>query len=151
MRSSAALCNGLAPRMKRGALLNIERIEEILSEQRGFVDQQSQSWASAQAPADLYHYTSAEGLVGIITSGTLWASDMLSLNDTSEAEYAWNLTGQILDEYNADVPEQHRHRFKTQLREYMFRRYTPFVACFCQNGDLLSQWRGYGGGGRDSP
>lgn len=22
----------------------------------------------------------------------------------------------------------------------------PFIACFCEQGDLLSQWRGYGGG-----
>jgi len=72
---------------------------------------------------------------------------MLSLNDASEADYAWHLTAELLDKYHPNVSDFDRHRFKTQLTDYMFRLYTPFVACFCQNGDLLSQWRGYGSGG----
>jgi hypothetical protein len=33
----------------------------------------------------------------------------------------------------------------------MFRLYTPFVARFCEDGDLLSQWRGYGNDGEGFP
>jgi hypothetical protein len=45
------------------------------------------------------------------------------------------------------LPECHKERFRTQLTDYMFRMDAPYVACFCENADLLSQWRGYGASG----
>jgi len=100
----------------------------------------------ANLPDELFHYTSAEGLIGIIDSRVLWASDMLCLNDASEAEYA---TQMITDAVTGNLyllPAEHRQTFKESLIS-AFRVYTPFVACFCEDGDLLSQWRGYGGSG----
>jgi hypothetical protein len=100
----------------------------------------------ADLPMELFHYTSAEGFIGIVDSRVLWASDMLCLNDASEAEYA---TQMITDAVNGNLyllPAEHRQAFDESLRS-AFRMYTPFVACFCEDGDLLSQWRGYGGSG----
>ena len=36
----------------------------------------------------LYHYTDADGVLGIVRSGELRASDVLYVNDSSELEYA---------------------------------------------------------------
>ena len=51
--------------------------------------------ASWKIPLVLYHYTSASGLKGIVESGTLWATDVLHLNDSSEISYAVELIRRI--------------------------------------------------------
>lgn len=43
---------------------------------------------TVQAPPVLYHYTDQHGLLGILTSGRIWATDVLHLNDSSEVRYA---------------------------------------------------------------
>lgn len=112
-----------------------------------FIDETGQSWSPQELPSKLFHYTTVEGFIGIITSESLWVSDMLSLNDASEASYPFKIITEALNAHRSDVPEEHRRRFETQLTEYLFTMYTPFVACFCEDGDLLSQWKGYGNGG----
>ena len=42
-------------------------------------------------PSTLFHYTTATGLLGILGSSTLWASDVRFLNDSQEAIYAQDL------------------------------------------------------------
>jgi hypothetical protein len=90
--------------------------------------------------ATIYHYTTISGLIGIITSRELWASDCRFLNDGTELSYARNI-------FFAEVK-------KLKLAPvdgggYMIpggslKHFLVFVACFCEDGDLLSQWRGYG-------
>ena len=46
---------------------------------------------AATPPEVLYHYTSGAGLLGIITSHELWASDVFYLNDPSEIFYSLGL------------------------------------------------------------
>jgi hypothetical protein len=67
---------------------------------------------------------------------------MLSLNDAAEASYATNLIFETLTAHHPDIPQGSRETVETQLN-YLFPLYTPFITCFCENGDLLSQWRGY--------
>jgi hypothetical protein len=43
-------------------------------------------------PARVYHYTSTDGLLGILDSGHLWATDLRYLNDTSELHFGRSLT-----------------------------------------------------------
>ena len=43
----------------------------------------------------LYHYTSLEGLLGIIESKSIWATNVLYLNDASELNYSINLNVQF--------------------------------------------------------
>lgn len=112
-----------------------------------FIHETGQSWSPRELPSKLFHYTTVEGFIGIITSRSLWASDMLSLNDASEASYPFRIITEALEAGRPGVPQEHRRRFETQLTEYLFRMCTPFVACFCEDGDLLSQWKGYGNGG----
>lgn len=42
-------------------------------------------------PQRIFHYTTAQGLIGIISSGSLWLSDYRSLNDRSEMEYSFEI------------------------------------------------------------
>jgi hypothetical protein len=127
-------------------------------------------------PHPLYHYTTAIGLEGIVRSKRIWATYTDYLNDTSEISYGRNmaieimrgmeseLTGDVIpctpsalfsapSKLIADAPIEKLapwillkslgHSLLTHKeREY-------YVTSFCESGDLLSQWRGYGnyGGG----
>ena len=39
----------------------------------------------------IYHYTSSEGLLGILRDKTLWFTDTMALNDSSEGNYIWEI------------------------------------------------------------
>ena len=54
----------------------------------------------------IYHYTSPEGILGIIESNSLWATDINYLNDSSELRYIYGLVERIVKakrkEWNPD-------------------------------------------------
>lgn len=120
--------------------------------QRRFAsDQQvhAQRWWDVQGrvPRRLYHYTTVDGMVGIITSGALWASDVRFMNDSSELRYAASLIESVIGEVFNEVAGgelsealPNRDGFANGF-EFGAR---PFIACFCEKADLLSQWRAYG-------
>lgn len=93
------------------------------------------------APARLYHYTSPEGLIEILKSGKLIATDAHYFNDTSEGEFGFAILEPELkrfDRTGLTVIAAEFHRLIAQ------RRAEPvFVSCFCEAGDHLGQWRGY--------
>jgi hypothetical protein len=124
-----------------------ERVEKAGASIRDFVDHQLRlGVAEASVPSELFHYTSPEGFIGIVDKRILWASDMLSLNDASEMTYPKKLILEAVDRSDI-IPGSCKERFKVQVNEYMFRAGIPYVACFCEHQDLLSQWRGYGASG----
>ncbi len=86
----------------------------------------------------LYHYTSVNGLRGIVDSGNIWATHLGFLNDLSEGRVALR-----------DDEQARRARL-----EELDRRSPVFIASFCRHEErhqmkngLLSQWRGYAGVG----
>ena len=98
-------------------------------------------------PSEIYHYTSAAGLVGILQSGQLRASNFNYLNDASEIHHGRTLVAKIISErLEAEQPSTHRHvlgRVQRTLEDVGHDR-EFYLACFCTKRDLLSQWRGYG-------
>ena len=93
----------------------------------------------------LYHYTTQDGLLGIIKSKTLWASSILHLNDSAEFNYTLDLarTDVGLKYLGAESgPKRMFFAFALDFLEIL--KTTPlFVGSFSLNGDLLSQWRAY--------
>jgi hypothetical protein len=106
----------------------------------------------------LFHYTTAAGLLGILRSSTLWATDLRFLNDAQEAVYARELFVQaIRSAENPTLEAGHPLHDHSQEFGVAFEGYKELVAkdlnspdfpvyvtCFCESGDLLSQWRAYG-------
>jgi hypothetical protein len=96
----------------------------------------------------LYHYTSFEAFANIITKSELWASHIRYLNDTSEQRVMWELLkGRIEDRLSsADKAERER------LNEALAVVEAPpevgvYISSFCKDdGNRLSQWRGYSAG-----
>lgn len=101
-------------------------------------------------PEYLYHYTTPKGLLGIVDTGTMFLSDSAFLNDRSEVEYARGVVASVLRSFPVEESAKGTRRalqnaiaqFSDQstlsAKEFRF-----YVACFCENGDLLSQWRAY--------
>lgn len=101
-------------------------------------------------PGTIHHYTTTEGLMGIIESDEFWATDLNYMNDTSELSYARHLIANVLEDLRADVvagPVQILYERAARILEPSYRMY--YGVCFCEESDLLSQWRAYGarGGG----
>lgn len=101
----------------------------------------------------LYHYTTVNGLQGILETNRLWASAAYYLNDSSEVEYGshllhdelsvWRTANQNNPCFAADVLQGLDEIFSSPLSR-ISRTSTIYVTCFCENGNLLSQWRAYG-------
>lgn len=102
-------------------------------------------------PSDLWHYTTGEGLIGILRSGTLWSTQISCLNDATEVRHAAGLLHRALEDFAAlkqpSPAEQALYRATDEwLSSSESARSEWFVACFSAEGDDLSQWRSYGGG-----
>ena len=103
-----------------------------------------------ETPELLYHYTDVVGLIGIVTSGTVWASNLRFMNDARELDHASRLMLDVLDmtRERADQPAQHAviDAIEGNLRSGV--GYPEFYSVsFSADGDLLGQWRGYGSAG----
>ena len=103
----------------------------------------------ANPPEHLFHYTDLEGVKGIFTSRTLWMSKFTASNDISEIllaiEHFQSFVARKAAEFTADEGDFLREA-ADQLES--FRRTNVCLASFCEQHDLLSQWRSYGNDGR---
>lgn len=93
----------------------------------------------------LYHYTDQNGFMGIINSCELWATKIQYLNDSNEFFLAITLANGILDEMIAKEKDE---RIKLRLNRFIsnlkgIRNLNLCVCSLSEEGDLLSQWRGY--------
>lgn len=114
------------------------------------IDQLRAELFAAEPSNTLYHYTSLQGLMGIIESRTLRASDVRYMNDSTELKYAFNLLQKAIAVRTA---AQTKHDdtlffFSTWLRDQINKGPMLFSASFRANGNLLSQWRGYASHGK---
>jgi hypothetical protein len=98
-------------------------------------------------PEILYHYTNAQGLLGILKDRKIWASSYRYMNDAQEFEYGFDLIKEI-------YPKPSSYPFLSNVEDYSFSETIRrkkwdyesdciFVASFSGERDLLSQWRGY--------
>jgi hypothetical protein len=98
-----------------------------------------------ELPTTLYHYTDVRGLFGIIQEQAIWASNIQYLNDSQEYDYAVTLAKEVLLERAQATADQKEKELLTALgtRLSTGAMINVFVASFSEEGDLLSQWRGY--------
>lgn len=101
-----------------------------------------------KAKGTVWHYTDATGLLGILNSGQLWATASLALNDASEVSYGERLIRDVWAAANKDgLPEACR-RYTEYALDFAFDDFAAeglFSVSASLDGDLLSQWRSYGG------
>ena len=99
---------------------------------------------------DLYHYTTGDGLLGIVKDQKLLATHISCLNDTSELVYAIEKFKDKLEKrLKEPLPDKIKHLLQSlkQIIDGNKIETSPvFVACFSSVDDDLNQWRTYGGG-----
>jgi len=112
-------------------------------------------------PKRLCHYTTPDGLVGILSGRTLFASNAGYLNDSQELSFGAALfrkaliarASELLKQSNdspgiindtADALNWTATYIRDELPRAIYSGWAPYVTCFCARNDLLSQWRGYG-------
>ncbi|MGO9338426.1 MAG: DUF2971 domain-containing protein [Terracidiphilus sp.] len=93
-------------------------------------------------PEVVYHYTTVDTMVKIVTSGKIWATSISYLNDSTEGEHFLRMVRQRLPCLLAQY----------QLRDSVLSKLgsepkpieeRPFIASFSAEGDSLPQWRSY--------
>ncbi len=96
----------------------------------------------------LYHYTAAEGLIGIVSTNCLWATDALYLDDAHELIGGIQLARRLLQKMCEETGDQHqRDRIKWLLDQTRDlgtpKLMSAFVCSLSAVPDSLSQWRAY--------
>jgi hypothetical protein len=107
----------------------------------------------AGLPQWLFHYTDPQGFVGIAVTHRLWASNADFLNDSSEPEYALDVLRAVFDQVSSKIDSGSTVGraldgfWGWATREQLDHGPNLYVFCLSEVGDLLSQWRAYGGRG----
>lgn len=118
-------------------------------EVKSLVKELRRTWPASDLPYELYHYTDAKGLLGILTNKSFWATDINFLNDAMELKYASDLINRIFDakmSANDEGLKEFLEHSKLYLKLHSSSM-NAYVTCFCEKGNLLSQWRAYGASG----
>ena len=120
----------------------------------------SEAILAAMEPAELptlFHYTTGAGLSGILQTRKLWATAINYVNDNQELFHGnTKIENGLRNQLTGQDPELGGlfwGKLYEALPGYSIEqgdtRSDLFICCFCETGDLLSQWRGYAalGGG----
>jgi len=100
----------------------------------------------------LWHYTTGPGLLGIVESGQIFATQVACLNDSSETTYATELFKSAISKASETLaPDDSGHvllkhiqsEFRDETGQASSSSSKFFVACFTTQKDDLSQWRAY--------
>lgn len=127
----------------------------------------SPSFSDAAKDDALFHYTTARGLIGILTTGQLWNTAYYCANDESELAAGKGVISSLFCKHTHDLilnsdprivtfanrgvdPRQYGENFEQQITSMALSMLGIYITCFCrptgeedfQHG-LLSQWRGY--------
>jgi len=100
---------------------------------------------SLQLPSILYHYTSQTGLIEIVQRKEIWATNIFYLNDSLEFEYATGLIREVIDDYMTSCCDELQKLFLKQMNNIAssLTHFYVYVCSLSEEGDQLSQWRGY--------
>lgn len=93
----------------------------------------------------LYHYTSGQGLFGIINSEELHCSNVNFLNDPSERSYFQNILDHIFKD-SSECKRIYDTLFNDSFQKAVVDPFDSFVASFSKNADSLSMWNYYAKG-----
>jgi hypothetical protein len=100
----------------------------------------------------IWHYTSGDALLGVVETGTLYATQVSCLNDSTEIRYGAKLLRDAFMNIQTDAMEEKlllERIIKVTVEEPAAPTNLPsawFVTCFSKEKDDLSQWRAYSGG-----
>ena len=96
----------------------------------------------------LYHYCGLDAFLSIIKNSTLWLSDIRKSNDYLECVYCRDKINEKIRVFLEDDKEAlEAWDFGYNINSDLSMDMISYVACFSENKDQLSQWRGYADNG----
>jgi len=100
---------------------------------------------AANPPSKIYHYSTLAGAFGIISSKSLWLTKIKYLNDTSELLFAIGLFKNCITQFIRTQNDAKKADFLNEASHQLdsFENTNICVASFCEDGNLLGQWRSY--------
>jgi len=116
-----------------------------------YKDMERSGYFAVDPPEWLFHYTTLSSAAQILHSKSLWLTKIQYLNDTSELKIAFDLFKRAVEVRSKQLAsnENEKSDFLIQASDQIssFEQTNICVASFCEDGDLLSQWRAYGKNG----
>jgi len=98
-------------------------------------------------PAEITHYTSLEGLKGIVGRQEIWCTDIRQVNDPLEGDYGMKIIQNVIT--RKSVPSAFVEFVMRQKRLFGVKElFTNYIACFCAAHDIEAMWQNYAEGGR---
>lgn len=103
------------------------------------------TWFDSQ-PAEVFHYCDATAAVGVISTGTLWASLSSTLNDASEVAYGISAFDAAVEEVSREIAEIDGAYAGIALEHCasLAESHSAYVISASAIPDSLSQFRTYG-------
>lgn len=93
-------------------------------------------------PEVVYHYTTVDTMMKIVSSGKIWATSISYLNDSSEGEHFLRMVRRRLPDLLPQYQLRETVLSKLDDKARLIER-RPFIASFSAEGDSLPQWRSY--------
>jgi len=133
-------------------LLPLNQIPEIVEAIKSF----NKDWLKYHYLSEdliLYHYTTCGGLKGILDSRSIWCSHIKYFSDPQEWIYGERIVISKIEKLLSDEKDPNikelLENFRMFIKSLTLSFYDIYAACFCKDGNLLSQWRSYSnkGGG----
>jgi Protein of unknown function (DUF2971) len=141
----AALCASAEVELDNGVDMSPEEaLQEAIAAIRQHLDQLLHEPAGSE-PTHLFHYTSSEGLLGILTNKKFFATDILSMRDQSEFRYGAELARKVVHELHeterSAITDSLLHPFEDDPLLGLGKGFFFHVVCFCEKQDVLTQWQ----------
>jgi len=94
---------------------------------------------------DLYHYTSSNGLFGIIDSCELQCTNASFLNDPTEKKYFDSVLKEVISK-NSACANIYKILNNSSVVSHIVNPFEHYIISFCKNKDSLSMWNYYSKG-----
>ncbi|MHB1260625.1 MAG: DUF2971 domain-containing protein [Thermoplasmatota archaeon] len=132
-----------------------EKLKEIVSSLDKALEPEIGLFKPARLPRELFHYTTAEGLRGILDSKKLFATNLLFMNDRMELGYGLSLARSVIA---SEMAKREKDSWENAILELtkssmdfydweqnsdQKTRLDYYGICFCEKGDELPLWRAY--------
>ena len=133
-------------------LIPLNQIPEIVEAIKSF----NEDWLKYHYLSEdliLYHYTTCGGLKGILDSHSIWCSHIKYFSDPQEWIYGERIVTSKIEKLLSGEKDLNIKKLLEELllliKSLPLSFHDIYAACFCKEGNLLSQWRSYSnkGGG----
>jgi Protein of unknown function (DUF2971). len=123
--------------------MNEKTLDEVLSDFKVSVKNLISKYFESDIQPTLYHYTSCETLISIVTKQEFWLSNVEFMNDKLEVNYSMRIIQTALAESSVD--ERSAKIFLKTIKKHKKRaNETLYVLSLSKDEDSLNLWNNYG-------